>query len=153
MRERGLDDVDYPNRDLMEVAARFTGSFQRWTSALAADGLTYARLRVLEELACRGPAKLKTLADLLGITARNLTALADGLESDGLARRVAHPTDRRVTLLELTPDGRRAAEEALAPCLARMGEVFDRLSMAERGQLEDMLRRLVDGMEEMDCGS
>ena len=74
-------------------------------ASLASDGLTYPRLRVLEELHCHGPAKLRSLADLVGMSARNLTALADGLEAEGFARRIDHPTDRRVTLLELTAAG------------------------------------------------
>ena len=34
-----------------------------------------------------------------------MTAVADSLEDEGLLRRVAHPSDRRATLLELTADG------------------------------------------------
>jgi DNA-binding MarR family transcriptional regulator len=145
--------VDYPNRELMETAARFAGAFHRWLGMIASDGLTYPRLRVLEELHCRGPAKLKSLADLLGMSARNLTVLADGLETDGLARRVDHPTDRRVTLLELTPAGQDAADEALAPRLARMSQLFDRLTPPQRRQLDHMLRVLIEAMEEIEADS
>jgi DNA-binding MarR family transcriptional regulator len=105
---------------------------------------------VLEELHCHGPAKLRSLADLVGMSARNLTALADGLEAEGFARRIDHPTDRRVTLLELTAAGVAAADDALSPRLARMGELFDRLSPEERDDLERMLRTLVDAIDRID---
>lgn len=134
----------------MEAAAQFTASFQRWMSSLASDGLTYPRLRVLEELHCRGPAKLKSLADLVGMSARNITALADALEADGLARRLDHPTDRRITLLELTPDGVAEADQALTPRLARMGQLFDRLTPRERDQLERTLHTLVEAIDDID---
>jgi DNA-binding MarR family transcriptional regulator len=137
----------------MEAAATFTSSFQRWMASLASDGLTYPRLRVLEELHCRGPAKLKSLADLVGMSARNITALADGLEAEGFARRIDHPTDRRVTLLELTAAGEAEAEDALAPRLARMGELFDRLSPEERDDLERMLHTIVDAIDRIDDGA
>ena len=73
--------------------------FLRWLDACPEGGFTYPRLRVLEALHCQGPAKMKSLADALGLSARNMTAVADSLESEGLLRRVAHPTDRRATLL------------------------------------------------------
>jgi DNA-binding MarR family transcriptional regulator len=140
--------VDYPNRELMQVAVEFSSELQRWMASVGHDGLTYPRMRVLEELHCHGPAKLRALADLLGLSPRNLTALADGLESEGLAKRVDHPTDRRITLLELTPEGIAAADEALAPRLAALGEFFNRLPAAERSQLETLLRTLVAAIHE-----
>ena len=144
------DTVEYPNRALLELTAQFTTSFQRWMSSLASDGLTYPRLRVLEELHCRGPAKLKALADLVGMTARNITALADALEADGLVQRVDHPTDRRITLLELTDNGAAEADQALSPRLARMGQLFDRLTPDQRAELERTLRTLIDAIAHID---
>src|SRR6476620_8690822 len=94
--------ADVDDRELFELSVRFAQSFLRFLDGCGGDGLTYPRLRLLEVLHCQGPAKMKTLADGLGLSARNLTALADSLECEGLVRRVAHPTDRRATLLELT---------------------------------------------------
>ena len=34
---------------------------------------------------------MSDLADALGVTPRNITALVDGLEEEGMVRRVAHP--------------------------------------------------------------
>ncbi|MDQ4116726.1 MAG: MarR family transcriptional regulator, partial [Actinomycetota bacterium] len=42
----------------------------------------------------------------------SVTNIVDRLQHDGLVRRVAHPTDRRATLVELTDDGRKRLEEA-----------------------------------------
>ena len=90
---------------------------------------------------------MKTLADDVGLSARNLTTLADGLEHEGLIRRVPHPTDRRATLLELTSAGLSAAESSLAPRLAEIGRLFDLLSSTERTQLTRGLRTLADGLD------
>jgi DNA-binding MarR family transcriptional regulator len=102
---------------------------------------------VLEALHCQGPAKMKTLADTLGLTARNMTAVADSLESEGLVRRVDHPSDRRVTLLELTDDGLAAADQSLVPRLAEISRLFDELSPTARQELRDTLATLVAAME------
>ena len=140
------DVVDFPHRDLIEQAARFSQTFLRWLDR-AGGGLTYPRLRVLEVLHCQGPAKMKDLADSVGMSARNLTTLADGLEADSLVRRLSHPSDRRSTLLELTEAGVAAAECSLAPRLAEISALFDSLRPAEREQLRSLLHVLLTVME------
>jgi DNA-binding MarR family transcriptional regulator len=139
-------EVDYPNRELVEQSATFAHAFLRWLDVTAGAGLTYPRLRVLEVLHCQGPVMMRSLADTLGLTARNMTGLADSLEAEGLVRRVAHPTDRRATLLELTPSGLAEAEESLAPRLAEVGRLFDALSPTARDRLASSLATLVDAM-------
>ena len=95
----------------------------------------------------QGPAKMKTLADALGLSARNMTAVADSLEREGLLRRVAHPSDRRAILLELTQDGFAAADESLGPRLAEISTLFEDMSPAERTTFRDTLAVLVRSME------
>jgi len=142
--------VDQPkvtaHRDLVDVSTRFSQAYLRFVDAAPEGGLTFPRLRVLEALHCQGPAKMSSLADLLALTPRNLTALADSLEGEGLLRRVAHPTDRRVTLLELTPDGMTVAEESLTPRLQEISGLFDQLDPTEQEALRALLQRLVDSM-------
>jgi len=139
--------LDTPYRELLELSANFSHAFLRWLDGSNSGGLSFPRLRVLELLHCRGPAMMKTLADGLGLSARNLTAVADSLEGEGLLRRVAHPTDRRATVLELTAAGQRAADESLAPRLAEIGRLFDELSPTARAGLKHSLSTLVDAME------
>jgi DNA-binding MarR family transcriptional regulator len=146
-RTTPADPVGYANRELTELSAAYATAFTRWLASSTTGGLSFPRLRVLEALHCKGPARLKDLADLLDMSARNLTSLADGLEQDGLARRVPHPHDRRATLLELTPAGVEAAEEALAPRLDQMGRLFDRLSPTQQRSFAASLRRLLDAMQ------
>jgi DNA-binding MarR family transcriptional regulator len=90
---------------------------------------------------------MKTLADGLGLSARNMTAVADSLEDEGLLRRVAHPTDRRATLLELTDQGTVAADESLVPRLAEISRLFDELSPTAQVTLRGILTTLVEAME------
>ena len=145
--------ADIPHRELVELSARFAHAFRRWLDAKGGDdGLTYPGLRVLESLHCEGPAKMKALADGLGLSARNMTTVADALETDGLVRRVAHPSDRRATLLELTPTGMAAADESLAPRLAEISRLFDELSPTARHNLRNALATLVAAME-TGCGA
>jgi DNA-binding MarR family transcriptional regulator len=60
---------------------------------------------------------------------------------------VGHPTDRRATLLELTPTGQAAADESLAPRLEEISRLFDELSPTARNNLRQALTALVAAME------
>ena len=57
------------------------------------------------------------IASELGITTGGASKLVDRIEASGYCRRLPNPADRRSSLLELTPEGRRLFAEA--------GAVFD----------------------------
>lgn len=74
-------------------------------------GLTTPRTHLLWLLFHRGPATQAQLSNDLGVTPRYVTTLVDALETTGLARREAHPTDRRAVLVHLTDRGRALMAE------------------------------------------
>ena len=86
---------------LLQIADLFQKDMER---AFAGTGLTPARVHLLWALQHAGPSTQQTLAQLCGVTPRNITALVDALEETGHVRRTPHPTDRRAVLVELTPD-------------------------------------------------
>ena len=75
------------------------------TQAIAALGLTPARTHLLWELGRRGPVPQRVLAEALKVTPRAVTGLVDALVTDRLVTREPHPSDRRATLVTLTPRG------------------------------------------------
>jgi DNA-binding MarR family transcriptional regulator len=75
------------------------------TQSLAARGLTVSRATLLWTLRRTGPSPQHNLADALGVTARTITGLVDGLAAAGLVTREPHPADRRATLVSLTDAG------------------------------------------------
>jgi DNA-binding MarR family transcriptional regulator len=82
-------------------------------------GMTYARGRVVAALHVSGPVLMRALSDAVGVSPRTITGLTDALEADGWVQRRAHPTDRRATLVALTP----AAETAFARLLEMYSEL------------------------------
>ena len=131
---------------LVDTASEFTAAFSRWVEASATDGLTYPRLRILEHLGCHGPQKMKEVADDIGITARNITALVDTMEADGLVIRKPHPSDRRAVLLELTATGRKSADTCFAARIDAIGQAFDGLTASEQRDLARLLAKARDGI-------
>jgi DNA-binding MarR family transcriptional regulator len=81
------------------------------TKSLARDGLTVSRAHLLWELNKRGPTTQRELAEALGVSARNITGLVDGLVSTGFVVRQPHPTDRRATLVSFTEHGMKTVQE------------------------------------------
>jgi DNA-binding MarR family transcriptional regulator len=76
-------------------------------------GMSYARGRVVAALHASGPVVMRALSQAVGVKPRTITGLIDALEADGWVQRHSHPTDRRATIVALTP----AAEAAFGRLL------------------------------------
>lgn len=77
------------------------------TQALAGQGLTPSRARLLWHLHRHGPCTQRVLAEALSVSPRNITGLVDALTSTGFVVREPHPTDRRATMIRFTDHGAR----------------------------------------------
>jgi DNA-binding MarR family transcriptional regulator len=142
-----LSETD-SRRALTGQTARFTASFQRWMEGRTCDGMSHTRLRLLQALHSGGPAIMRDLAAQLGATPRNMTAMVDALEEAGLVVRRPHPTDRRATLIELSPAGAREVAGELGPRLDAMAEIFSELSQSERAEYSGLLSKLMQAIRE-----
>jgi DNA-binding MarR family transcriptional regulator len=72
-------------------------------------GLTHARAAVLMALYRDGSLTGVDLAKRFDVTPRNVTALVDALEAQGLVTRQPHPLDRKALLVAPTRAGRAMA--------------------------------------------
>lgn len=79
----------------------------------------------------------------LMVSSGTLTSRLDRLERKGLVRRVAHPTDRRSTEVELTPLAKRLADRAVRVHVANEQAMMGVLSARESQQLDRLLRKLL----------
>jgi DNA-binding MarR family transcriptional regulator len=134
-------------RWLAAAAVAFADTFERWSSRKAVEaGASVPRLRLLYSVHCHGAQKMADLADALAVTPRNVTALVDGLEAEGMVRRVPHSTDRRVTLVELTCNSDRVAtqfqtyQDSIAGLFSDLDEADERTLLRLLGTLHDRMR-------------
>jgi DNA-binding MarR family transcriptional regulator len=140
--ERQAPGVAQRLADLFSVLAP---AFLKWQYAgILVEGMTYPRMRLIHELSEEGPQIMTALRDKLGVGARTITVLVDGLERDGFARRAPHPEDRRATLVELTDKGRAAHHAVYAAHADRAAALFATLDHHDQQALLDLLRRLLD---------
>ncbi len=91
---------------------------ERLEGSLAEVELSMTKLTVLSALVRKGePLTLSDLAVEVACVRSNMTQVVDRLEADGLVRRVADASDRRIVRAALTPLGaerQAAGEERLA---------------------------------------
>jgi DNA-binding MarR family transcriptional regulator len=86
----------------------------RLNEMLKPFGLTFPRYEALMLLyySRRGSLPLGKMGDRLQVHRASVTNVIDRLEAQGLVRRQQHESDRRAVLAEITPEGRRVAEQA-----------------------------------------
>jgi DNA-binding MarR family transcriptional regulator len=87
---------------------------------------------------------MSDLAAQSTLTASGLTRAVDRLESAGLVRREACPSDRRGAFAVLTEAGQERISAAVPVHVAGLHEVFGIFSPAEVEQLTALLHRLRD---------
>jgi DNA-binding MarR family transcriptional regulator len=89
--------------------------FERLTAAQLKEdscchGVTLAQCHTILEIEELGQATTVELSKRLGLDKSTLSRTIDGLVNIDLIERVAHPTDRRFTLLALTSRGQKVAD-------------------------------------------
>ncbi|MEU9731866.1 MarR family transcriptional regulator [Streptomyces sp. NPDC048002] len=135
-----------------QLLAGFAGlrkGLRQWmqTNIPTDAGMTVPRATLLMGLMLKTePAGMGELGEPLGMSPRNMTVLVDGLEKEGLVRRVVHPSDRRVKLVELTPAGRQFVELHLGPSHDATASLFDDFTAEERGELLRLLMKTADAL-------
>ena len=146
--------VEESSLRLVDEFAAFGPLYMKWVrSRLQDGGMTYARMRLLGALHCNGPQIMSSISDELGVTRRNVTALVDALEEEGLVRRQPHPTDRRATVIEMTGRGERTMDSIYDEHRAAVAELFAELDGEDQRELSRMLGVLRGAMRrEGICG-
>lgn len=119
------------------------------------SGLTASRLSALSVVVFAGPIRMGDLAAAEQVRPPTMTRTVGELESDGLVRRIADPSDGRAFRVEATENGRRilldgrdrrvrvlaARVAALPTCdqvlLGRAAEILERLALPDDHPTQD----------------
>ena len=105
-------------------------------------GLTDAQWKPLLRLLLDQPGTVAALARVCQLDAGGMTRLLDRLEAKGLVRRERSVEDRRVVNLELTDEGRAAAQQLPAVLQGLQQSLLQGFSADEEMQLRSYLARL-----------
>lgn len=110
--------------------------------SIAGTGMCFTDFAILEVLLHKGALPVNTLASRIGLTSGSGTTAVDRLEKRGLVERRADAGDRRARIVHLTPAGRSLIGRAFERHAEDMETITRRLSVEERGNLLDLLKKL-----------
>jgi len=110
-------------------------------------GMRLKQLIALDHLRANDSCLQQGLGQMLMLDPNNCVLLLNELDKAGYVERLRDPTDRRRHIVQITPEGRRALEQAEGKLEALEGEVLGNLDQAERRQLHDLLAKALDGQE------
>jgi DNA-binding MarR family transcriptional regulator len=130
------------SRAALHVARHQEETFERY-------GLNRGEVGVLSALRIAGHNRLSPTKLFKGLmlSSAGITSRLDRLEQRGLLKRTRDPDDRRGILLELTDEGARILDDAVAANTAGERELIAALSTAEIETLTALLKKLVGSLE------
>lgn len=105
-----------------------------------AQGTSLPRTKALGLIDSEGPIRPRTMAERFECSPASVTDMVDGLERDGLALRQSDPSDRRASLVTITPSG----QSALTSARARRAEVLDAIFGVLGEQEQTVFMRALD---------
>jgi DNA-binding MarR family transcriptional regulator len=122
-------------------------AFTRWAeSHMHEKHLTPQRVRLMWPLIENGPQMMSALRDELGVSATNVTALVDALEKDGMVTRKPHDTDRRATLIAITPKAEKMLIEKCGEFHDEVASIFSGFTKAAQEQLLALLLQVREAL-------
>jgi DNA-binding MarR family transcriptional regulator len=133
-------DPDSAPATVRALLARKALADARYRSALASVlGVVETDVLAMLHLARDGALTSGRLGALLRLTSGGATALVQRLERLGYVQRVAHPRDRRSSLLRLTATAEAEVGAVYAPLIAELDAAVAALALEERRAIEAFL--------------
>jgi MarR family 2-MHQ and catechol resistance regulon transcriptional repressor len=109
---------------------------------LQQSGLGDSDFRVLEVLLHKGPLPVNVIGPKVGLTPGSISVAVDRLHARRLVSRIEDAEDRRIRMVDLTPEGRALIEPVFSRHAEFMEKIVAVLSPEERVQLEDLLKKV-----------
>lgn len=129
--------------DMWVKLARASSTFGRLSAKdIERYGLTQPQFSVLEALGHLGPLPIGDVSRKMLVTGGCMTVIIDNLEKEGLVERIRKPSDRRVTLVQLTPKGSDLFEDIFKQHAEVIADLASVLSQDEQHQLSLLLKKL-----------
>ncbi len=124
-------------------------AFETQDRALAAVGLTARQALILMSCDLEEANTMAELASLYGLEASSITRLVDRLEKKRLIERTRSRSDRRKTILGLTPMGKVALRRAVRIAGPIAVAMWKGVSKDERKALAAIITKVLNNLEQM----
>ena len=138
-------DLSTDEKVLMAIV-RAAEIFRRTHSAVFRNyGLSFPQYNVLRvlEASKNGQNKMTDVSRIMLVPGANITGIAKRLAKDGFIIKKSDPRDERVTLLEITPKGKRTLKHIEKEKDDSLELMLKNLSNNEKLELLDKVRRIL----------
>ena len=142
---RYVSDLSTNEKVLMAVV-RAAEIFKRTHSAIFRNyGLSFPQYNVLRVLDAsrNGMNKISEVSRIMLVPGANMTGIAKRLERDGFLIRKSDSNDERVTILEITPKGKRTLKNIEKEKDRSVEIILKGFSQKEKTEFLDKLKRLI----------
>ena len=85
---------------------------------------------------------MNVIGPKVNLTPGSISVAVDRLHARGLVSRIENPDDRRIRMVDLTPQGRALIEPVFEQHAAVMENIMSLLSSEERVAMETMLKKI-----------
>jgi DNA-binding MarR family transcriptional regulator len=108
-------------------------------------GLSFPQYNVLRvlEASRKGHNKISDVSRIMLVPGANMTGIAKRLEKGGFIRKKSDPSDERVTILKITPKGRKTLKQIESKKDEWLARQLRGFSPEEKLELVGMVRRLI----------
>lgn len=141
-RESGYDLPSHPAHLVRRVHQRATLCFQQ---VMAGETLSPTQFGALATILKLGEVSQNHLGRLTAMDPSTISLVIRKLLKEGLVARSSSDADQRLTILALTPKGKRYTIERLARSVEVGERLLAPLNQAERAMLLDLLGRIAGG--------
>jgi MarR family 2-MHQ and catechol resistance regulon transcriptional repressor len=138
-------DLSTDEKVLMAVV-RTAEIFKRLVSTIFRDyDLSFPQYNILRvlEASTGGQSRITEVSRIMLVPGANMTGLAKRLEKSGYILRNSDPGDERVTLLQITPKGKKALADIEKAQNSYLKTMLQGFSEKEKQDLLDNVRRLI----------
>lgn len=141
-----MQEVKKFPRYFREIQIKFS---RFYAQILTQADLTLPQYALLNQLAELGTLPMTEVSEKLHITKPAVTYLVDRLERGRYLKRLAHPRDRRVSLLQIQPKGAKIVREVQGTVLHFLIETLNRFSAGERKVIARFYGLLARNMDQI----
>lgn len=143
--------MDQANRQIEQQMTMLLRRVQSIHLSTTSGGMSLERSAygIMCQLADEGPQRLGALATTFGLDPSTITRQVRALEDAGLASRTTDSSDRRASILDLTPEGREVLDSTRARRRGKLYEAMSDWTEEERGQFGRLLERFNTSIERL----
>lgn len=124
-----MNDKEEFIRHFREIQPKFS---RLYVDILTKAKLTLPQYVLLSQISSSGTISMTDASEKLHITKPAITNLVDRLEKNRFLKRIPHPQDRRISLLQIQTKGEKAVHEAQMRVLSFLLKTLDEFNTTEK---------------------